>query len=211
MHTFARWRVWLANLILRLPRSASFKFTAGPAGPSRDVHPIAARMTPPEDELGVAVPAQKVLRKGAEAVVGVTGCVAFTTGFQLSVGIRKKHLPPPVAHPMLHPEPVETRLRIGVRFADGRETDWQELRAYHEAFAAGEDAPVPAGPVISGAGGGGGAKSLNMSYWIWPLPPDGPVTVTCHWPEGGVPDGQAELDGSAIRRAGESSRKLWAD
>jgi hypothetical protein len=37
------------------------------------------------------------------------------------------------------------------------------------------------------------------------------MTVTCHWPAGGVDDGSVDLDGSAIRRAGESSRRLWTD
>jgi hypothetical protein len=50
-----------------------------------------------------------------------------------------------------------------------------------------------------------------MRYWVWPLPPDGPVTITCNWPAGGIPGGVVEVDGSAIRRAGRSSENLWSD
>ena len=35
----------------------------------------------------------------------------------------------------------------------------------------------------------------DMSYWIYPLPPDGPMTTTCKWPAGGVPDAVVEVDG----------------
>lgn len=114
-------------------------------------------------------------------------------------------------------EPTEMSLDLGVSFADGRQSTasgrgmHEQVRAYMEAFAAGENPPELAGPVIGRRGGGGGGRRYDMSFWVWPLPPDGPLTISCHWPEGGVRDGSVEVDGSAIRDAGRRSQKLWAD
>jgi len=170
-------------------------------------------MSPPEDELGVAVPVQQVLTAGDEAVVVLSSCVAYTTGFQLVVGIRRKNEPPPLANPRLHRDMPETSMEIGVRFTDGRETsparDAAQRRAFFDAVAAGSDPPLPAGPMIGSGGGGGGGRRWDWTYWIWPLPPDGPMTVIARWPAGRVPDGEIQVDGSAIRMAGERSEKLW--
>ena len=170
-------------------------------------------MSPPEDELGVAVPVQQVLTAGDEAVVVLSSCVAYTSGFQLGIGIRKKHEPPPLSNPRLHHEMPEMSLDVGVRFADGRETsptrDAEQRKAFFEAFAAGSDPPLPPGPMIGSGGGGGGGRRWDWTYWIWPLPPDGPMTLVARWPAGRGPDGEVQVDGSAIRRAGERSEKLW--
>src|SRR5260370_26830229 len=75
-------------------------------------------MSSPDDELGVAVPMQHKLASSAEAVVVITDCVAYTTGFTLRVGIRKKHEPEPVRFPTPQPSD-EMSLEVGVRFSDG--------------------------------------------------------------------------------------------
>jgi len=86
-------------------------------------------MSPPEDELGVPVPVQQVLTAGDEAVVVLSSCVAYTSGFQLGIAIRKKHEPPPLSNPRLHREMPEMRLDVGVRFADGRRLHQLAMRS----------------------------------------------------------------------------------
>jgi hypothetical protein len=173
-------------------------------------------MSSPDDELGVAVPMQHKVASSAEAIVVLTDCVAFTTGFSLGVGIRKKHEPPPMPFPRARPSD-EMSLEVGVRFSDGRETaraghgPSEALGSWYRDWSEGKDPPAPIGPIIGMGGWGGGSKRWDMRYWVWPLPPDGPMTITCRWPAGGVPNGAVEVDGSAIRRAGLSSEKLWSE
>jgi hypothetical protein len=229
MNRIARWRIWLGNWIMGNPRVLRavlvpagtprwkrylYRFRR-PSTPAMPTRPFVRQpwMSPPEDELGVAVPVQQVLTAGDEAVVVLSSCLAYTSGFQLGIGIRKKHEPPPLSNPRLHHEMPEMSLEVGVRFADGRETsrarDAEQRKVFFEAFAAGSDPPLPPGPMIGGGGGGGGGRRWEWTYWIWPLPPDGPMTVVARWPAGRVPDGEVQVDGSAIRRAGERSERLW--
>ena len=173
---------------------------------------------PPEDELGVGVPLQARIASGPDAVVVLNGCVAFTTGFQLWVGIRRREEPPPIPDPRARRgpyEPVEMSLALGVRFVDGRSTSGSgrglghEASSYWKAWSEGKEPAVPVGPIVGASGGGGGGRRWDMHYWVWPLPPDGPMTITCEWPLGGIASGEVVVDGTRIRQAGEVSEKLW--
>ena len=89
--------------------------------------------------------------------------------------------------------------RCGLRFADGTVAD-------SVSDAQEETRSRPPGPVMSRYGGGGGGRRYEQSFWVWPLPPDGPMTVWCEWPDGGVPRSEATVDGGAIRTAIEPGR-----
>jgi hypothetical protein len=108
-------------------------------------------------------------------------------------------------------------LELGIKFADGRATTRSghgptpAMMDYYQALREGREPALPAGPLISGWSGGGGGKRWDARWWIWPLPPEGLLTVSCDWPEGDVPHAEVELDGGSIRRAGEESGKLWPD
>lgn len=176
MQRMPRWRMWLANRLMgrrsgwsgyaRLvsypPNTPRWKrwwyvFKPPPAPPYRPV-PRQPWMGPPDDELGVAVPMQLKVASSAEAVVVLTDCVAYTTGFSLGVGIRKKQEPEPIRFPQPRPSD-EMSLEVGVRFSDGRDTARSghglsdEVSAWYRAWAEGQDPPMPTNPVIGMAGG----------------------------------------------------------
>lgn len=173
-------------------------------------------MGPPDDELGVTVPIRHQVASGDEAVLLVTDCVAYTTGFSLGLAIRKKHEPEPRQLPATGPSD-EMALDLGIRFSDGREARMSgrgqssPVIDWYRAWQEGQDLPTPPGPIIGPSSGGGGGRRWDMNYWIYPLPTEGPMTITCRWPVGGVPGGDVEVDGALIRRSGLSSDKLWSD
>jgi hypothetical protein len=163
---------------------------------------------------------RRVLAATPDVVIAVTECVAYSTGFQLGIGIRRKLDLEPRIFGMRGmqprpPEPVEMTLELGVGFSDGRSSEHRGHRPssvtmdYYRTIQEGGQPELPAGPVISGWNGGGGGKRWDMQYWIWPLPPDGPMTISCEWPAGGIPSASQEFDGRAIRMAGESNTRLW--
>lgn len=58
-------------------------------------------------------------------------------------------------------------------------------------------------------GGGGGGSSWSMAYWLWPLPPVGPLSFIAEWPAYGIGESRATVDAGALRREAEHADVLW--
>jgi hypothetical protein len=58
-------------------------------------------------------------------------------------------------------------------------------------------------------GGGGGGRRYDMTYWVWPLPPAGPVTFVCEWPAQAITESRADIDAQLIRGAAEHAVPFW--
>lgn len=88
------------------------------------------------------------------------------------------------------------RFLIGVEFADGR-------RASTVPGASSE------GVLFHSGGGGGGDAAIDQSWWLSPLPPEGPVRLVVRCPELGIEEMEVRLDGTALRRAADDVVTLW--
>lgn len=96
-----------------------------------------------------------------------------------------------------HPGPGG--LRLGVELADGS-----------RAFAEGGPDESGDGPTLVTRGGHGGGLSYEFGYWLWPLPPAGPLRFACTWPDEGIEETIGELD-APIRDAAARAVELWPD
>jgi hypothetical protein len=172
---------------------------------------------PPESELGVAVPIRALLANQPGLVIALTECGAFSNGFNLGIAVRSQS---DLDHSAIGFGPPSDgdragKFEVGVTFADGRQATTSghgpnpALMAYYQAWREGREPDVPAGPIVAMGSGGGGGKRWDFHYWVWPLPPDGPLTISCEWRAGGMPLSSIEVDGGAIRQAGSSSISLW--
>lgn len=222
-----RWRLrafWHATLALlglnRSPQVVAFRSLRKGRRPVREGLPPHPQWAgPPEDEVGVGVGTRMVLISQPRMFIAVTDCAAYSNGFTLNIAVRSRDEIPPrqmgFGGPP-HDADRGARLRLGIRFSDGRETGEDggppspALMAYYRDWSEGKDPETPAGPVIGQSGGGGGGHAWNFNYFIWPLPPDGPVTITCRWPARGLQAAGKELNGTAIRAAGLKSKSVWA-
>lgn len=220
-----RWRLrafWHATLSLlgvnRAPRIVAFRsLKKGPRPVREGLPPRPQWSGPPEDEVGVAVAVRTVLISQPRMFIAVTDCVAYSNGFALSVAMRSKDEIPP--HQMGFGGPYKepdrgAGIQIGVRFSDGGETSEGQtpspaLMNYYREWSEGKDPELPAGPVIVSSGGGGGGSTWNYTYFISPLPPDGPVMITCKWPARGLHAAGKSINGTAIRAAGQKSKSVW--
>jgi len=65
----------------------------------------------------------------------------------------------------------------------------------------------------SGPGTVGGVDgwSFDMECRVRPLPPPGPLTFVCVWPERGIPPSRVEVDSTTVIGAAEAAVRLWAD
>jgi hypothetical protein len=157
------------------------------------------------------VPWEAMLARTAQAAVAVGGLHAYPNGFEFTIHarLRQEHEARPGSAGLFERhgwqrDPNEG-LRLGVMYADGRRAATPG-RFPHP----GDDADAGR-LVLQENGGGGSARSWDGNFWVSPLPPEGPVTFVVSWPEHGVAETRAELDGAAIREAAGRAVMLWPE
>ncbi|MGZ4599748.1 MAG: hypothetical protein ACXVYY_10300 [Oryzihumus sp.] len=57
--------------------------------------------------------------------------------------------------------------------------------------------------------GSGGGLTSRQTYWLWPLPPAGPLEVYCEWLARGIPETKVELDAGDLVAAAARAVELW--
>jgi hypothetical protein len=101
---------------------------------------------------------------------------------------------------------VPQTFRFGVLFADGRRATHSGWR--HQPLVPGR---VGDGPVLQQRGGSGGQFHQQVGLQLWPLPPDGPLTLVVDWPEQGIAETRTELDGTELRAKAADAMEIWHD
>ena len=102
----------------------------------------------------------------------------------------------------LHQEPREVLALLGGRVARQhfQEKDVQRLIARREGR--GVDA-------LQGDLGGGGGGRWRQSYWVWPLPPSGPLAFVCEWSAASIPVTRREIDAQLVLDAAERAQQIF--
>jgi len=201
------WGATLAGFGIHRPSRATAAFKWNRPGPPPDFSKI-PRPTwiIPDDEIGVAAGTRAMLTVDERRAVALIDCVGYSNGFEFTISYRTRDKLP------LHRPGPFVEMEVHIVYPDGasagRGTD--AMDAHYEAAYVGAEPPIPNGPVVMPQRGGGTDKRHDFSFWGWPLPPDGPVTVTVAWAMAGLPATSAEIDASAIHRAGLQSKKLWS-
>ena len=167
-------------------------------GPDDDLY---RRMSPPDNEVPVVLPQNVLLARTDDVAVALLGLQVSSTGvsFHLTVRVRASALRrlDHTLNELVWDHGVRGgRFLMGVEFADGR-------RASNVPDASSE------GIVFHSGGGGGGDTAIDQSWWLSPLPPEGPLTVVVRCPEAGLAETSTVLDGAAIRRAADDVLTLW--
>lgn len=158
---------------------------------------------PPGNVLPGAFALRAVLERTERLAIWVDGGGAYPEGALLSVHVRFRE--PRLAHRYGHPfdlgDPTSGP-RFGVLLADGAraELDWPGF---------GDE---PGGRCrIMPQGGSGDDSSWRQDFWLWPLPPPGPLAFFCRWPAEEVPERRAEVDAAIVRDAARDAVELWPD
>lgn len=93
-------------------------------------------------------------------------------------------------------EPPPDLFRLEVHFADGKMATTLDL---HRNVRPRPDEPP--GPILLPGSGMAGATRSEQEYWVWPLPPEGPLTFVCAWPANGIDRSEAQIDAGLILHA----------
>jgi hypothetical protein len=150
-----------------------------------------------------------VVAQSERAAVYIGRCAAYPTGLDfelhvLAAASAGEGLDPSLNGIYHRPggrSTYEEMLRFGVAFADGRKAS--NLGGFTRS---GEE---PEGPVLWGMGGGGGGGRWHQGFWMWPLPPIGPLSFVCEWPAAGIALTHVEVDSQPLRDAAGRSRELF--
>jgi hypothetical protein len=176
------------------------------------------RTQAPDNELPGGAAIDTLLGRTEDAAVGITQLEAFSTGFRFTIAVRVRRLPPGLAHGGLFmlisghgrtgvDVPLENRLLLGVEYANGdRASNLEDMRLPGQETEDDERRLI-----LSHHGGGGGDLTVDQSYWVSPLPPEGPVTFVLSWPGFGMPESRTEIDSAPIRAAAAQSVQLWPE
>lgn len=176
-------------------------------------------LAPPNDELPIALPLVRRLARvpGASLALrridvyraGVEFVLRFDMGLEPGIDPeRERHL-----RDLLHPRgfrPDSTQqLRLGVTSSDGS-------RAVATADSRGlpHTAQEPDGPLLTFSGGGGGGNgdrwTTEFRAWLWPLPPEGALTLHYLFEAIGIDEGFLEVDATALREASLDVLDIWS-
>lgn len=156
-------------------------------------------MGPPDGVVPGIAPIELVIASNDRAAVYVGRCSAYPTGFELEVRVllagEAQDLDPSLNGPHHRPgrgsgSNYEEMLKFGVQFSDGRRATNVHLR--------GHSRQEPREPVLWSMGGGGGGGRWRQDFWMWPLPPAGPIAFVCEWPEVGIALSRAEADAQQL-------------
>jgi hypothetical protein len=175
----------------------------------------------PRNELGVSTALRVTLARTEDVAVALLDAVAYSTGlsFTLVVVQRAASEPfpgEPFEHLFGHFRPGRRYgeelppelLRFGVQFSDGRKATtlgWGGA----VAFFGGDEEAEPEGPVLSQGGGGGDDDHWESSFWLWPLPPPGPLAFVVEWPAKGIELTRHDVDAGPLLEASSRSEPLW--
>ncbi len=153
------------------------------------------------------MPWRIVLFKAPDAFAVLRDFEAYPTGLHFTLFTTMRSEPEePGASPMrrmhgLMMFPGAGGPRFGVMLADGRNA------ALGEPFIRGNKEPDQ--PGLIGQGGGGGGSVWRQGYWLWPLPPPGPLTWFAAWEERGIAEQSVDVDASVPADAAAEAEKLW--
>ncbi len=172
------------------------------------------RISPPENEFPAGVALTILLGRNDDTAVGITQIEAFSAGFRFTLAVRLRRVPPELVDGRLFmlivPHavpgfdiPLERRLLLGVEYADGRRASTLRPMPGPGEMADGERL------AFAQQGGGGGRQGVDQTYWVSPLPPEGPMTFVIAWPGFGLPESRTVVDGGVIRAAADRSQLLW--
>jgi hypothetical protein len=162
---------------------------------------------PPEAELPGIVPIDTLhFDRSEQAAVAIIGIAAYARGFEFCLARRIRPGTPGLDQ---DPTPeMRTRRRresedfpVSVQFSDGRTA---------VSGRPGGDSE-PTGPILQRRGGGGTSHSQLLRWWVWPLPPAGPLEFICQWPVYGIGETRVGLDGQLILDAALRSVQLWPE
>ena len=98
--------------------------------------------------------------------------------------------------------PAATGLLVGVECSDGRTAS-----TLADPFAALEG--VRDGPILTEVGSSADDTTYDASFWLWPTPPPGQLTIVVACQALGIAETSVSIDADALAAASREALELW--
>jgi hypothetical protein len=157
---------------------------------------------PSEGTLPATLALDAVLGQEEDAIVAIPSIDVYPNGFRINVQLLTNPRRALEFQALMH-RPRMGMVRIGVRFADGREGGRGGMQGRNELTK--DEEGVPTQPYVGFGGGGGGSGGWRFSAWVFPLPPDGPLEIFVALPDPANTEYSIVVDGAGIRAAARTS------
>jgi hypothetical protein len=174
-----------------------------PPPPTPPSYRLPEWIAPPENIAPAMVYVDLVLATTRTLTVSIALLKVYRTGsgFELACAGHEG------AHPFFGGPPlVDGGLALGVLFADGRTAIAGHPRLSRPFL---ERPSAPRLRTVSGGSGSG--TGCRTTFWLWPLPPPGPLEFVCEWMLQGIPETGATVDAVLLAGAADRCRELWRD
>jgi hypothetical protein len=159
----------------------------------------------PPPMIGGHVTGPAVLGWSGGLVVAVRQVLAFPAGVEVEVEAHARRSPDGGSASFAADLAGHPPLRFAVGFADGREAAQDD----EAGLRSGRGPVLTVTRAEASSGGPDGREDIRLTLWIWPLPPPGPVTVTCSWPGRGLDGARLVLDGEQLQAAARRALPFW--
>jgi hypothetical protein len=161
----------------------------------------------PPRMIGGHVTGPAVIGRSGELVVAVRQVLAFPAGVEVDVEAHARRPPgggtaSAAAGLAGHPP-----LLFRVEFADGRAAAQDD----EAGLRSGQGPMLTVSRAETSSGGPDGRQDMRLTLWIWPLPPLGPVALTCSWPGHGLDGARLVLDGDQLQAAAGRAQPFWPE
>jgi len=156
------------------------------------------------------MPLDILLARSHDVAVALLSITVFSTGFEISGTVRTREQLDDfqeafVMYRRRRTAELEPELfRFGVKFADER-----KATNLGHPFQREQEDDDPSQPVLMPRGSGDGGRSWAMNWWVWPLPPPGPLALVWEWPAQGIGLTRHELDATPLLEAAARVEPLW--
>jgi len=158
---------------------------------------------PPSDEVGMLALSSFLLARTPEVVVAVRGITAYSDGLHVAVAVifADQARAEDLAYSLQEYSRSPGRFRIGLAFSDGRKATSGQRDA--------PDVEQQAAAQLKLLASTQQDLMWNGEYWLWPLPPAGPLLVGCRWPDRGISETLVQIDPAPLLSAAAGSRSVW--
>jgi hypothetical protein len=154
-------------------------------------------MGPPDGVLPGVVGMEMVLARNDRAVVFVGRLAVFPAGVEFELRVLT------VGDGLLDPSLNGVYLGRGGR---PREDNYDEMLRFGVEFSDGRRATN-----VGGRPGRDGEPEWRQGFWLWPLPPPGPLTFVCEWPAAGLALSRADIDAQTVIDAAARAQVVFPD